>query len=299
MLALHELRSYKGEERVWVGKYRDLSNLPHWHDDCELIYATKGSAVVTVEHERCDLEEGDAAFVSSREVHHIEGDDGSVLAFVLFDHRLIKDILARFRLSSHKLTATHGLPEIYDVIDRELTEASPLYAMSVANRVQRMMIDVFSTESVVTARDDESYHEKNYKRLLADIDKRFADYDLSMAASFLSLSESYFSAFFKKMSGMTFSRYLNLVKTEKAVEAIKSGEKLSVTDIAIRCGFDTIRNFNRVFRSITGFSPKKLPRSYDVLAMHPTYGVEESRDPTDERSVLITDDEKEEEENGG
>ena len=27
MLALHELRSYKGEERVWVGKYRDLSNL--------------------------------------------------------------------------------------------------------------------------------------------------------------------------------------------------------------------------------------------------------------------------------
>ena len=83
------------------------------------------------------------------------------------------------------------------------------------------------------------------------------------------------------------------------MEAIKSGEKLSVTDIAIRCGFDTIRNFNRVFRSITGFSPKKLPRSYDVLAMHPTYGVEESRDPTDERSVLITDDEKEEEENGG
>ena len=35
-----------------------------------------------------------------------------------------------------------------------------------------------------------------------------------------------------------------------------------MTEISIACGFGTIRNFNRVFKEFTGYSPKKLPENY-------------------------------------
>ena len=31
MLAKFEKRAYAGSERVWVGKYRNLHNIAHWH----------------------------------------------------------------------------------------------------------------------------------------------------------------------------------------------------------------------------------------------------------------------------
>lgn len=46
-----------------------------------------------------------------------------------------------------------------------------------------------------------------------------------------------------------------------AVEKIKEGDK-TMTEISRSCGFNTIRNFNRVFKDFTGYSPKNLPKSY-------------------------------------
>ena len=38
MLANFEQRSYKDYGRVWVGRYRNLHNLAHWHLEHEIIY---------------------------------------------------------------------------------------------------------------------------------------------------------------------------------------------------------------------------------------------------------------------
>lgn len=45
---------------------------------------------------------------------------------------------------------------------------------------------------------------------------------------------------------------------------LRSGEKTSITDVSVRCGFNTIRNFNRAFRDITGYSPRTLPEDYEL-----------------------------------
>ena len=74
-------------------------------------------------------------------------------------------------------------------------------------------------------------------------------------------SEPYFSKVFHNIFGMTFTQYLNTLKVSAAVEKIAEG-KMSMTEISIACGFGTIRNFNRVFKELTGYSPKKLPDNF-------------------------------------
>lgn len=286
MLAKHELRQYAGAERVWVGKYKNVTNVPHWHFDCELVYVESGAATVTVERKNYYVDEGRALFIDSKDVHFIKADTGSILAFMLFDCKLIRAILDEMKLAEPLLSRDYRIMDVYEAINGELNAGDKLCCQSINNRMERLMLDIFMNERTMPAGEDENYHTATYKKLLKEIDAKYENYRLADAATFLSLSESYFSKFFKDMTGMTFSQYVNLVRVEKAIEMMRQG-KATMTKIAIDCGFGTIRNFNRVFKTITGFSPKKLPKSYDSLGLHPTYSVEETFDPTDKTSELI------------
>ena len=61
-----------------------------------------------------------------------------------------------------------------------------------------------------------------------------------------------------------------------------------MTEIAMSCGFDTIRNFNRVFRQITGYSPRELPDGY-ILNLRSNSGNDPDFDPTTKTSELMSD----------
>ena len=84
------------------------------------------------------------------------------------------------------------------------------------------------------------------------------------AAEYINLNKSYFSKYFHKFSGMTFTQYLNILKVSAAIEKIHE-KKINMTEISISCGFGTIRNFNRVFKSLTGYSPKSIPDNFSYI----------------------------------
>lgn len=88
---------------------------------------------------------------------------------------------------------------------------------------------------------------------------------------------------------MTFSQYLNIIRLEKAIYLLNHNTRqLSITDIASCCGFDTIRHFNRVFRELTGFSPRELPENY-ILTSHSVKSMGKNFNPTLPSSLLLED----------
>ena len=153
--------------------------------------------------------------------------------------------------------------------------------LSVSNENKNLKFDLY-----IVIPEYLQYLEEQYKALIKEIDLQYANYSLANAARFMALSESYFSRFFKRRTEMTFTQYLNLVRVEKAIDLLRT-TKLNMTKIATACGFGTIRNFNRMFKRITGYSPSTLPATYSQLQIHPTYEVENAVDPTDARSILL------------
>ena len=77
----------------------------------------------------------------------------------------------------------------------------------------------------------------------------------SMARS-LGYSASYLSHGFGKLFNMSFSSYLNLYRIDQA-EILLLNTDLSIIEIADQTGFSSIRNFNYVFRSVYGTSPRE------------------------------------------
>jgi AraC-like DNA-binding protein len=70
----------------------------------------------------------------------------------------------------------------------------------------------------------------------------------------VSMSEFYFCKLFKQGTGLTFTGYLARVRTE-TVKALLLNTHTRVTEAAFGAGFQSLSQFNRVFRRIAGESP--------------------------------------------
>lgn len=81
------------------------------------------------------------------------------------------------------------------------------------------------------------------------------DIDLDSVAAQVSCNPSYLSRFFRQETGYTMFEYLNELRIERALELLRSSER-PVLDIALEVGYNSISFFNRIFKRITGVSPK-------------------------------------------
>lgn len=280
MLAKHEVWKYQGAERVWVGKYKNSHNLPHWHYDCELLYVEEGEIDVFCEKKNYRLTRGDALFVASGQVHYMHARPDTVLEVFVFDYNIIKPFSDGLIPVSPKLEGDYDLPGRYERLRRILTGKQPFCDAEAECEIARLVIDVFRGEEL-TKRPEAGTTVQAFKRLLGEIAEKYEFYTFEDAAGFMGMSPAYFSRFFHNAAGMTFSQYLNYVRVENAVHLLRSDKNLQMTEIAIRCGFSTIRNFNRTFKELTGFSPRRLPEGYTLDDKFSYSGAEgESCDPT-------------------
>ena len=79
---------------------------------------------------------------------------------------------------------------------------------------------------------------------------------LGQAAEALNISQGYLSTAFKKQSGESFTNYVSAIKIEKAKELIASHQYM-MYEVSDLLGFDTPFYFSKVFKKVTGMSPKE------------------------------------------
>jgi len=85
-------------------------------------------------------------------------------------------------------------------------------------------------------------------------DHQAEEISLSDVSRAVNMSAFYFCKTFKKATGMTFTDYLARVRVEKVKNLLLNPHK-RVSEAAFEAGFQSLSQFNRVFRRIAGESP--------------------------------------------
>lgn len=87
------------------------------------------------------------------------------------------------------------------------------------------------------------------------IQERFQEkISLDEAARAVNASTRHFCKVFKEATGLTFTDYLARVRVEKAKNMLQNPH-LRVSEVAFETGFESISQFNRSFKRITGLAP--------------------------------------------
>jgi len=251
----------------------------HIHNSIELLYVKEGSYKVILDNEKYDIAAGDLILFCSNAIHHVYSKSEPINSyyvikippsfFLEFSKREIgSEYIMRFALNRHggkviwrkdELAKNEMLPILQTLIAESEEEK---YASEIAIRIKIMELlltilrqssskdDLPNNQTVELIYDVMLYVRSNYAE---DLDER-------ELAKNVGMSYSYFSRSFKRVSGMTFKKYLNLTRIHKA-EQILCTSKCSVTDIATKCGYNSTSYFINVYKSITGKTPYQVIRN--------------------------------------
>lgn len=128
------------------------------------------------------------------------------------------------------------------------------------------LIDLVLNHSRHTSLSDEpvggELSEKEGTRMHAIYDytlKHFnKDVSVGDAAEVVHMTPEAFCRFFKKHTRKTYVTFLNEVRVEQACRKLKSSDDKLIAEIAYSCGFGNVSHFNRVFRKVTGKTPREF-----------------------------------------
>lgn len=255
---------------------------PHWHEEMELLYFTKGRAQIRCNNQEYTVEPGDLIVVNCNELHsginltadvsyyciilhpdilHSRGID-------LCDSKFINPILENSILFQHFIqndaevtTCIQGLIQEYK--DRqqgyELAVKASLYGLFVL--LMRNYVDSILTDSQVKQR---MKNIQRFNKVIQYLDANSAqNLTLEQVAKMAHMSKYHFCRLFKQMTGSPLSTYLTTLRVEKA-EVLLLNTSLSISEIAFQVGFKDTSYFSRMFKKSTGLTPRQMRRMASI-----------------------------------
>lgn len=247
---------------------------PHWHEATEVIYIYSGKTIIGINDQIYELNDGDIMIVNSTDIHYFLNQTVSKriilhydaafepFASELLDQRFEKILLRKNPADESDSSTRNELErQIWQLLN-EAQSQKPGYKIALKARLYDMLVTML--RSLPMQRFSYSSRIMRLKRLehvFKFIEEHYtASISLEQAADCANFSVYHFSRFFKDSTGMTFVQYLNNYRVSKAAELL-SRDTGTVTEIAARSGFESIKTFNRVFKQIKGCPPSTFRKA--------------------------------------
>jgi AraC-like DNA-binding protein len=255
----------------------DTGSFPlHWHDCFEIMVISRGGMCVFINDSIFEASAGDMVMINSGAVHGFFDPhlgtiiEGFQFDITLFDESFInlRDIIFQNPILG-KNTKKEGnyvqLRRLFQEILHENTEKIIGYQLAIKAKLYEFMLIILRE---IPKRNVKTTPSKS-KQILALVLKNADDPDFTLeeAAETLKLNKFYFAHLFKRHTGQSFHSYLVQTRITFAKHYLIESE-MSITDIAFHSGFNSIQTFNRVFKSLTGFTPRDYRHENSVSTVN-------------------------------
>lgn len=162
---------------------------------------------------------------------------------ILFDGNTAMKLMPSIK----SLTSTNGIKDFIKLLKllRELADSKSQRLLS-----QNVVRDS-AYENSDRLRKVHEFIKQNYSRKIL----------LKEISAVVNMSQSSFNRFIKKRTGKTFIEYMNNKRIAHATELLIETD-MSVGEIAYRSGFNSIANFNRLFKQLKNTSPSKFKSEF-------------------------------------
>ncbi len=243
----------------------------HYHTAFEISACMQGGGIYNVGGREYPFAPGDLFLFSTDEYHCVTRVDGPVfeLINIQFEPRFLWSYMGLLRLFFNRsdnfsnkfdkdyLTTQKIFSNIH-LIEKEFAEEKEENLLKISTILIGILIDMMRDFGYVDFEKDFSGYSRipqelenviNY--INGNLDKELNLDELARTAT---MSRTYFCTVFKKFNGISPWDYITIKRVEKAIEMLKYTSKTTL-EIASACGFNSLSNFYKAFRKITGKTP--------------------------------------------
>lgn len=230
----------------------------HCHNHFELEYIYSGSAIENINGESHEVGRGTLYVMKPTDFHSIKTITELTVITISFDYQILpKSLLQHFCDQSRSF--------VFNVDEKEI----PLYESLFDLLLQEYKSNGVITEAVLAIvfekfmrlskiiEKTSSINNQNIMNVISYLNLHFNENPkIKDIASKSGYSPEYFSTLFKQTTNKTFTQYVIDIKINNAKKLLALN-KLPILDISLNCGFGSVSNFNRTFKSIVNMSPSE------------------------------------------
>lgn len=254
----------------------------HFHPEYELNFIHKGSGVRRVIGDHIgEINDYELVLVGPNlphcwELHNCTGKDiheitihihQDLLDEKLLSRRVFKSIRDMLNRSIHGIafsekTIKEMMPRLFELpktsgIDYFLEFISILHDLSIS-RNQKLLSTSFSNfnnfENSDKIKKVYEYIQNNFQRKIS----------LDEISELVNMTPVSFNRFIKKRTGKTFVSYINSTRISHASKFLLETD-LSIGEIAYKCGFNNLANFNRMFKKLKNNTPSEFRTEFNGI----------------------------------
>ncbi len=245
----------------------------HWHDEFEIIYVKSGFLTVNISGENYIGKPGDAFVVSPGNLHFMGSKTDTVdyftflfpLKYISFytddilDDRLLEPLdSGRLMISpSVKDTIKELCEQLIEIYKTKKSERELNIATQIKTKIILLQFILEMWEKGFIVENNTSGRNIVEKEMVSYIQQNFTGkISLREFGEQFHLSEKYISRYFKEHFHITLSQYVAYLRLEYAKQLLQDTD-ISVTEAAMRSGYQNISYFIRSFKKTYGVSPLK------------------------------------------
>lgn len=263
-------------KQALLSDYPGMAAANHWHNDWEFILITNGKMSYSINGKSHKLKEGQGIFINSQQMHYGYSADGSDCSFicVLLPPSLLSSvkriqetyILPICTNAAHPFFILYPeiswqkdlieiLKNIYKLCNEE-KDGFELNIMSLSHslccNLHHNMKNNISTQKATDDKKLQAMHnmigyiQQNYQKKIT----------LNEIAAAGNVCRSSCCDIFQLILNKTPISYLTEYRLEKSLELLNISS-LSVTEIALQCGFTGSSYFTEIFRKKIGYTPSQ------------------------------------------
>jgi AraC-like DNA-binding protein len=226
---------------------------------CYTLYVFKTSALAKTSIGLSEVDAGDCLLVSPTSPHYLKSKEsiweydsisfkGSDATRLVSQVGLTCDVI-------HKPLQTYFIDALLDKIVKELRAMDMLYERVIGSTLDELLSKVvrFSKQDFVLSMPD---HSQRLRDLRSEVHENFSKaWTIGQMADMMGLSASRFASLYKQE--FEASPTEDLIRTRIAqAQKMLSATKVSVKQVSLACGFESVHYFHRAFKRRLNITPK-------------------------------------------
>ncbi|AZP04572.1 AraC family transcriptional regulator [Jeotgalibaca ciconiae] len=241
-----------------VHKTKELSFPPHLHSEIEVLVVTKGSITIINEGEMRQIHKGQTAIIFPNSIHEYVKQSSGEMVMYIVNTQIVPEFHAIF---SNKLPVDFVIDT--QKIETQLTEINQYFLgfrQTKAEMLSRAYLHLFFAlllNNLPLHSRPKTQAPSTVVQVIRYVSEHFTEpLDLQSVASEVGCSVYTVSRIFSHKIKIGFRNYLNQMRVDYSRRLLRETD-LKIVDIALECGFETLRSFNRAFTRTYNQTPSE------------------------------------------